>query len=56
MMVKDNNGKWRIYFNFIDLNKACPKDSFPLPKINQLVDSSAKHRLLSFMDAFFGYN
>ena len=56
MMVKDNNGKWRIYVNFIDLNKACPKDSFPLPKINQLVDSSAKHRLLSFMDAFFGYN
>ena len=56
MMVKDNNGKWRMCINFTDLNKACPKDSFPLPKINQLVDSSAKHRLLSFMDAFFSYN
>ena len=41
---------------FIDLNKACPKDSFPLPRIDQLVDSTTKHKLLSFMDAFSGYN
>ena len=42
--------------NFTDLNKACPKDGFPLPKIDQLVDSTAGHSLLSFMDTFFGYN
>uniref|UniRef100_A0A2N9GFI3 RNA-directed DNA polymerase n=1 Tax=Fagus sylvatica TaxID=28930 RepID=A0A2N9GFI3_FAGSY len=42
--------------DFTDLNKACPKDSFPLPRIDQLVDSTAGHRLLTFMDAFSGYN
>lgn len=42
--------------DFTDLNKACPKYSFPLPKIDQLVDSTASHGLLSFMDAFSGYN
>ena len=42
--------------DFTDLNKACPKDSFPLPRINQLVDSTAGHKLLTFMDAFSRYN
>ena len=42
--------------DFTDLNKACPKDSFPLPRINQLVDSTAGHKLLTLMDAFSGYN
>ena len=42
--------------DFMDLNKACPKDSFPLPRINQLVDSTAGHKLLTFMDAFSWYN
>ena len=42
--------------DFTNLNKACPKDSYPLPHINQLVDSTVGHRLLSFMDAFSGYN
>ena len=42
--------------DFMDLNKACPKDSFPLPRINQLVDSTVGHKLLTFMDAFSGYN
>ena len=41
--------------DFTDLSKACPKDSFPLLRINQLVDLIAGHKLLSFMDAFFGY-
>ena len=41
---------------FTNLNKACPKDSYPLPRIDQLVDSTAGHKLLSFMDAFSGYN
>jgi hypothetical protein len=55
-MVKKANGKWRMCLDFTDLNKACPKDSFPLPQIDQLVDSTAGHRLLTFMDAFSGYN
>ena len=42
--------------DFTDLNKACLKDSFPLPRIDQLVDSTARHKLLTFMDAFSGYN
>ena len=55
-MVKKANGKWRMCVDFIDLNKACPKDSYPLPCIDQLVDSTAGHQLLSFMDAFSRYN
>ena len=42
--------------DFTDLNKACPKDRYPLPRINQLMDSTVGHKLLSFMDVFFGYN
>ena len=42
--------------NFTDLNKACLKDSYQLPRIDQLVDSTTGHKLLSFMDAFSGYN
>ena len=56
VMVKKANGKWRMCVDFIDLNQACPKDSFPLPRIDQLVDLIARHKLLTFMDAFFGYN
>ena len=42
--------------DFADLNRACPKDSYPLPRIDTLVDSTARHELLSFMDTFSGYN
>ena len=42
--------------DFTDLNRAYPKDSYPLPRIDTLVDSTARHQLLSFMDAFSGYN
>ena len=42
--------------DFTDLNKACPKDSFPLPHIDRLVEATAGNELLSFMDAFSGYN
>ena len=55
-MVKKSSGKWRMCVDFIDLNNACPKDSFPLPRIDQLVDSTIGHKLLTFMDAFLGYN
>ena len=56
VMAKKANGKWRMCVDFTDLNKACPKDSYPLPRIDQLVDSTAGHKLLSFMDVFLGYN
>ena len=56
VMEKKANGKWRMCVDFTDLNKACPKDSYTLPRIDQLVDSTAGHQLLSFMDAFSGYN
>ena len=55
-MVKKTNGKWRICVDFTDLNKVFPNDSFPLLRIDQLVDSTAEHKLLMFMDAFLGYN
>ena len=56
VLVKKPNGKWMTCVDFTDLNKACPKDSFPLPRIDQLVDATSRHALLSFMDAYSGYN
>ena len=52
VVVKKKNRKWRICIDFTDLNKACPKDPFPLPRIDQLVDSASGHARLSFLDAF----
>ncbi|KAK0589177.1 hypothetical protein LWI29_010709 [Acer saccharum] len=56
VLVKKKNKQWRMCVDFTDLNKTCPKDSFPLPRIDQLVDATAGHELLSFMDAYSGYN
>ena len=42
--------------DYTDLNKACPQDNYPLPRIDHLVDSAAGHQLLSFIDAFSSYN
>ena len=56
VLVKKANGKWRLCIDFTDINKTCPKDSFPLPRIDLIVDATAGHELLSFMDAFSGYN
>ncbi|GFS40353.1 hypothetical protein Acr_00g0068050 [Actinidia rufa] len=56
VVAPKKGGKWRVCVDFTDLNKACPKDSFPLPKIDLIVDATSKHELLSFMDAFSGYH
>lgn len=56
VLLRKANGKWRMCVNFVDLNKACPKDSFPLLKIDQLVDSKTGNSLFSFMNTFSGYN
>ena len=56
VLVKKANSKWRLCIDFIDINRACPKDSFPLPRIDLIVDATTGHELLNFMDAFSGYN
>ena len=56
MVVKKKNGKWRVCVDFTDLNKACPKDPFPMPWIDQLVDATVGHPQISFLDAFQGYH
>ena len=56
VVVKKKNEKWRVYVDFTNLNQACPKDPFPLPKIDQLVDAIAGHDRMSFLDAFQGYH
>lgn len=52
VVVKKKNGMWRVCVDFTDLNKACPKDPFPVPKIEQLVDATFGHPRISFLDAF----
>ena len=54
MVVPKKGGKWRVCVDYIDLNKACPKDSFPLPRIDQIVKAAAGHGILPFLDALSG--
>lgn len=56
IMVKKANGKWWMCIDYTDLNKACPKEGYPLPNINRLVDSASGFQVLSFLDAYLGYN
>ena len=56
VVVKKKIGKWRVCVDFTDLNKACPKDPFLMPWIDQLVDATIGHPQMSFLDAFQGYN
>ena len=54
--MKKPNSKWKTCVDFTNLNKACPKDGFLLPQIDQLVDATSGHQLLSFMNAYLRYN
>ena len=54
--VTKKDRKMRVYVDFWDLNKASPKDDFPFPHIDILVDSMIGHSMLSFMNGFFGYS
>ena len=56
VVVKKKSRNWRVCVDFTNLNKACPKDPFPMPQIDQLVDATAGHPRMSFLDAFQGYH
>jgi hypothetical protein len=54
--VKNKNGKWRMCVDFMDLNKACKKDNFPLERVDKIVDDVANSEMLSLLDMFSGYH
>ena len=56
VMVPKKEKSWRLGIDFKDLNKACPKDPFPLPRIDQIIDATAGHNSLCFLDAYSGYH
>jgi hypothetical protein len=56
VMVQKKSGKWRMCIDITSLNKACPKDNFPLPRIDKIVDSAAGCEVMSLLDCFSGYH
>jgi len=56
MLVKKSNGKWMTCFDYTDLKKACPKNCYPLSRIEQLVEATSGHKLLSLIDGYSRYN
>ena len=56
VMVPKKDKSWRLCVDIKDLNKACPKDPFPLPRIDQIIDATTGHDSLCFLDAYSGYH
>jgi hypothetical protein len=56
VLVRKKCGKWIICVDYTGLNKACPKDLFPLPCIDQVVNSTSGYETLYFLDAYSGYH
>ena len=56
VLVKKKTGKWRMCVDYTGLNKACPKDHFPLPRIDQIINSTPGCEIISFLDAYSGYH
>ena len=56
VLVKTKTGQWRMCVDYTCLNKACPKEPFPLPRIDQIIDSTSGCEILSFLDAYSGYH
>ena len=56
VVVPKKGGKWCICVDYYDINETCPKDSFPLPRIDKIMDAIAGHGILSFLDAFSRYH
>jgi hypothetical protein len=56
VIVQKKSGKWCMCIDFTSLNKACPKDNFPLPRIDKIVDSAAGCEVMSLLDCFSGYH
>ena len=56
VLVKKKNGKWRMCVDYTSLNKAYPKDPFPLPQIDQVIDSIAGYEALCFLDTYYRYH
>ena len=56
MVMRKKTGKWRVCVDFPNLNKTCPKDPFPMPRIDQLVDAIIGHHWMSFLDTFQGHH
>ena len=56
VVVPKKGGKWRVFVDYTDLNEACSKDSFPLPRIDHIINASAGHGILLSLDAFSRYH
>jgi hypothetical protein len=56
IMVMKKQGTIRVCIDYRDLNKACPKDNYPTPFIDQIIDNCARRIIFSFMDGLLGYN
>ena len=56
VVVLKKYGKWRVYVDYTNLNDVCPKDSFPLPQIDQIINATVGHGMLSFLDICSKYH